>query len=324
MTRQVVHTAALLAAIAAAALKLHAQQPAESAAVHRLSGCYRITLGSWSGPLPATGMPAAHTPPAHFRLDTVAVQGRFASGYVVEPHALARQRRGVRPASWRPLGGDSLSVVWSTGFVGVTLRLVARGDTLVGRARTLHDAHAAGEPPDPEASVTAVRVRCEAELRGPTLRLDTSPPVRWAHRGEFPDDAFAEIADSVPGFAGILVSHDTLVLMLVDPSRRADAEAAARSLIGMRRPRYVIVRRAQYDFRQLRDWKGLARRADVAGWTMLDADEARNRIVIGVRDSSYLLPARRALEAQGIPAGAIIVEVVSPAVPMQRREPSPP
>lgn len=122
-----------------------------------IAGCYETRMGPWSGPLPATGSTAAHTPPARFQLDTVAVRslgGRFA----VQPSRLVDFAR--LPAAWKPLGGDSVSIVWSTGFIGVGIRLAVEGDSLVGRALTFHDAHTLGEPADPVASVVARRVPC--------------------------------------------------------------------------------------------------------------------------------------------------------------------
>jgi hypothetical protein len=71
--------------------------------------------------------------------------------------------------------------VWTNGFVGVQLRLIGRGDTLLGRARTLHDAHRAGEPPDPEASVIAVRVSCATS---PT-RFEPVQPELFSLGGSF-------------------------------------------------------------------------------------------------------------------------------------------
>jgi hypothetical protein len=64
------------------------------------------------------------------------------------------------PASWALAPNDSIRLFWSTGFVGVTLGLAVRGDSLVGIATAFHDAHITGEPPDPFASVVAKRTAC--------------------------------------------------------------------------------------------------------------------------------------------------------------------
>jgi hypothetical protein len=140
-----------------APLAITAQSQVVSSPVGQQSACYQLTLGTWSGALPATGMPQAQTPPAHFRLDTVVAAGN-AAWFSVEPGMLVERSRML--ASWKPVLGDSLTIYWSTGFVGVTLRLAVRGDSLLGSATTFHDAHGRGEPPDPTADVVAVREPC--------------------------------------------------------------------------------------------------------------------------------------------------------------------
>ena len=129
--------------------------------VRSLAGCYALHLGPWSGSLPKTGMPSAHTPPAHFRLDTIPIAGRRGCGFEVEPTNLVRSNRPL--TNWRVTARDSLRVVWSTGFVGVSLRLIAHKDSLRGIATTFHDAHYSDEPPDPSAAALAVRERCPVQ-----------------------------------------------------------------------------------------------------------------------------------------------------------------
>lgn len=146
--------------IIGAPLVVTAQSSAGSASVRQLSGCYRLTLGAWSGTLPVTGMPQARTPPPCFRLDT-AVAPKNAAWFSVEPATLVELSR--MPAAWKPVLGDSLAIFWSTGFVGVRLRLAVRGDSLLGTAETFHDAHFQGEPPDPSAAAIVVREPCSSK-----------------------------------------------------------------------------------------------------------------------------------------------------------------
>ncbi len=135
---------------------LGAQTP--MAHVRALAGCYTLTLGEWSGPLPATGEPAAHTPPAHFQLDTALFKPHRGPLYRVEPTWRGSVRLPL--SSWSVGPGDSVRIAWSTGLIGVELRLIADGDSLTGIATTFHDAHVGGEPPDPSATVAAVRSIC--------------------------------------------------------------------------------------------------------------------------------------------------------------------
>src|SRR6476646_9761920 len=120
------------------------------------AGCYALTLGPWSRPLlAAEGGATARTPPSRFRLDTVVVQTRPSRRFAVQPAGLLPSRLA---ASWALTPNDSMSMVSSTGFVGVILRLAIHGDSLVGIATAFQDAHTPGELPAPSASVIATRV----------------------------------------------------------------------------------------------------------------------------------------------------------------------
>ena len=125
--------------------------------VQKIAGCYATHLGDWSGPLPPNGLPTAHTPPAQFQLDTLPVRLGSAA-FAVQPPRLVEHSHMV--ASWALLPSDSIRMFWSTGFVGVSLRLGVRGDSLVGTATAFHDEHYPGEPPDPTVSVVATRIDC--------------------------------------------------------------------------------------------------------------------------------------------------------------------
>ena len=152
-------TSRRLIAIAAFGLPIGARAQQDSAtAVHKIAGCYTLTLGRWSGPLP-TSTTEAHTPPSRFRLDTVAVQHQR-SRFAVEPEQLVPGRMA---ASWAPLPHDSINLFWSTGYMGVNLRLAVRGDSLVGFARAFTDAHYPLDPPPARAAVDAARTTCAPE-----------------------------------------------------------------------------------------------------------------------------------------------------------------
>jgi hypothetical protein len=122
------------------------------ARVKSLAGCYVLTLGSWSGPLPKNDAPAAYTPPTRFRLDTLATRQ---GGHAVEPMNLVPSARPL--TSWRPIASDSVRIVWSTGFGGVALQLRVVGDTLRGRATPFTDTPTGREP---RASILAIRTGC--------------------------------------------------------------------------------------------------------------------------------------------------------------------
>lgn len=84
------------------------------------------------------------------------------AGYVIElptlrPDSAERERRQLY-SGWAPLYRDSVIVVWRNAFAGHRMRLLVRGDSLVGVDRFLTDdrQRAAARP----SRVRAVRVAC--------------------------------------------------------------------------------------------------------------------------------------------------------------------
>jgi len=108
---------------------------------------------------------ARHTPPEVVTLDTAS----SGSGWMrLAPDMFgAEERRYRRDPRWRRLPGDTLLLKWSNGFVGVTLRLRDRGDSLDGEARADHDVIG---PEVPVAMVTGSRKACPAVAPLPTRR----------------------------------------------------------------------------------------------------------------------------------------------------------
>lgn len=169
MTARRLRLPVLLLLFAARTQPLSAQVAGASAQRQRFAGCYDTHLGSWSGPLPSGVDDVAITPPAQFQLDTVAVSP---SRFVVLP---ARLGGGRMTASWVLRGADSILVIWSTGFVGVSLALAVHQDSLIGRATTHHDAIRIGEPPDPSAPIIATRRVCPPPRSGQSTETVPTP-----------------------------------------------------------------------------------------------------------------------------------------------------
>ena len=119
-----------------------AQRGVVSRDAARLAGCYRLTVGEWSGPLPRVVIPGALTPPATFRLDTTFIDPTPPGIYAAEPVRLSPLSRV--PAYWYLVGGrNSFELTWSTGSDGVKLRLVASGSSLDAAGSS--SAHSWGE-----------------------------------------------------------------------------------------------------------------------------------------------------------------------------------
>lgn len=132
--------------------------------VRAVAVCYALTLGEWRGRM-RSGSTDWHEPPRTFRLDTIRSTRRPAS-YAARPRwVYLDPRRTTLPPWWHLYQSDSLEVVWSTGFSGVTVSFAIRGDSLVGgRAQAFADVRGETQPWAPAA---AVRMTCPPEFRAP-------------------------------------------------------------------------------------------------------------------------------------------------------------
>lgn len=147
------------------------------------------------------------------------------------------------------------------------------------------------------------------------------------------DDDMAAIADSQPGFAGFYLDGDQLIVRLAGTAQVAAARPLVRKFISQRvdqggasASRWdaavagMSSRRADYDFRQLYNWRSAVDRAVFrpgSGVTSTDVDEQRNRVVIGVENAGAIDGVLRDLETRGLPRAAIIVEVAPLVEPSQ-------
>jgi len=130
------------------------------------STCYRLELGAWSGPFPS-GSPTLHQVPEAIRLDTVSLPAMPWPGHYqrAAPSQAPRNGRPERfPPHWRLFAQDSLEIIWTTGFGGVTLRLRQAHDALSGAAYAFNDVEGPGIV-QPTAPVKGTRIDCPATLR---------------------------------------------------------------------------------------------------------------------------------------------------------------
>lgn len=147
------------------------------------------------------------------------------------------------------------------------------------------------------------------------LDLDEPPEVQTI------DDRNAALSRRIPGgYGGLFLRDDVYTVVLVDPTKRAQAIAALRAagLTGI--PTSAAAERGRWTFGELYDWYQLLNsRIWVLGLSMArDIDEAANRITYEV----YSEQDRAALEAlltrMGIPCRLVAIDVEPLGPPMPR------
>lgn len=181
----------------------------------------------------------------------------------------------------------------------------------------------------PVALVTAGLLGCGAELVVPRHEEPVASHALAREAGDFIrtiDDEYADLVDSIPGFGGMFYDAEgVLNVYLKEPAtlsqarggmqrfmeRRAGASATRRSLVATE----VAEMRAQqgrYDFRQLLDWNrsivlpALSQRRD---WSLLDIDDRRNLILVGVPTMEQVALMQRVLADLPLPPEAWDVDV---------------
>jgi hypothetical protein len=106
---------------------------------YRVAGCYSVSMGRWR-PWRWLGNDAVlFRPPAKIELKTDTGVAQFERG-----HRLVRPAPGALPSFHRfayylPAGPDSVQIVFTTGFDGLTMRLQVSAAALVGSAETFTD-----------------------------------------------------------------------------------------------------------------------------------------------------------------------------------------
>ena len=131
-----------------------------------------------------------------------------------------------------------------------------------------------------------------------------------------PDDPVALVRD-IPGFGGFFFDRDGVpTVYLREVSARAQVERALGPWLAGQglRTAALRVRRADYDWASLERWQGRATGTALAmrGAVSVDADEARNRVTIGVERGMSAAQVRSAVARVGVPSAAVVVEEVAP------------
>jgi hypothetical protein len=142
-------------------------------------------------------------------------------------------------------------------------------------------------------------------VTGPTTSLQQQP-----------EDPVA-LARQVPGFGGFFYdAQGTPTVYLKDVAVRGTAERALQPFFSLRgmSPSTLRVRKADFDWASLERWQSQASTQALAtrGAVFVDADEATNRVRIGVERGTTAAGVSAAIARLGIPSSAVIVQETEP------------
>jgi len=157
------------------------------------------------------------------------------------------------------------------------------------------------------------------------LGCDIRAQVRGASqepaRMETHDDLLIRVEKYVSGFGGMFIdSNGQLAVYLLDAAQLDATRSAIEAVFGPSRVPAAGIRaiEGQYAVSQLKTWTERAGAVlKIPGVTMVDLDEAKNRVKIGVESSSQMPAVEKALSSLSIPRKAVSIEVTGPILPVR-------
>jgi len=166
------------------------------------------------------------------------------------------------------------------------------------------------------AAVTIALGSCSDDTTLPSAPSTTPDLALTRAQQDLADDPVA-LARAVPGFGGFFVDEQgTPTVYLTTTGRRAVAEQALAPWLRERNRAAAALRvlPARFAWTDLERWSAQASTEVLAvpGAVFVDADEAGNRVHIGVEHAAAANRARGVLARLGIPAAAADVEIVAP------------
>jgi hypothetical protein len=181
-------------------------------------------------------------------------------------------------------------------------------------------------------TLVVVSACSDATITDPASAGDTQAGLfRSAPRdpGQFAgglDGIFLRMAHEIPGFGGLYFDGSGALNVVMAPSTMSAAQvptavASWAPLLGMdaAAARNVVIQQGRYDFAQLSEMRA---RTDAVVWGMAgivftDADEAGNRVHIGVENEQAAAAVARSVGMLGLPADAVTISLAEPEYPMQ-------
>jgi hypothetical protein len=150
------------------------------------------------------------------------------------------------------------------------------------------------------------------------------PPAGQQSETRMPtyDELLLQVDKQAPGFGGMFIESDgRLAVYMLDTTRQAVTRAAIELVFGKDRVPAAGMRavKGQYSISQLKGWADRAGRLlTVPGVTIVDMDEGKNRVVVGIDSADRTRAVSRELSSLRIPRNAVLIEVIGPIKPVAR------
>ncbi len=175
-------------------------------------------------------------------------------------------------------------------------------------------------------ALAAALTACSDSTQPTDTPSPTDDPQLRSAQGQQPAGPLA-LARSVHGFGGFFLDEQgSPTVYLKDPAERGNAVRALAPWLRSRGRRESDLRvlPGQFGWSELEQWQRAATPAALAipGAVFVDADEAANRLRVGVEHGAAGAQARGAISRLGIPAGAVevtVTERVEPVIGLRDR-----
>lgn len=137
------------------------------------------------------------------------------------------------------------------------------------------------------------------------------------------DDLLVRVEERVPGFGGMFIDADgRLAIYLLDSAQLPEARSAINAVFGSSRIPAAGMRalQGQYTVSKLKVWTERAGPLlKMPGVMLVDLDEAKNRVTIGVDDASRTRDIERALSSLKVPREVVLIQLTDPIRPLDAR-----
>jgi len=162
------------------------------------------------------------------------------------------------------------------------------------------------------------------EPQGERLFRGATPDASFA---ETIDAAFVRIAGDIPGFGGFFYDEGGVLNVVMAPAAQSRTPRELSSILrdhfaALRIPASDLsamrVHAGDYDFIQLDAMhRSVAPVLGMDGVVFTDADEARNRVVVGVENAAAAAAVESAIAMSGVPSDAVVIVESAPVVTEQ-------